>query len=290
MKQIRIGIVGAESSHAGAIADVINIKKWIKGFKVDYIWGETKDAADKTAANYCIPNIVENPSQMMDKIDAVLIAHRDGKHHLKAAMPFIKAGIPAFIDKPLCCRLSEGKKFMDLCSKSNVPITSFSVLPLQVSFKKFLKKLPSAGKLLAASIQGTCNVNGPYGGVYFLGPHLVEMALSAFGNNIEEVSLQENRGNGVCKFFYDDSLIVTLNCIPSGMNAYGITIIGDKKCSYEPIPFDSNWYITGIQTFTRMFKTGKMPYAYESLLKPVQILEALEKSLHSGKNEKLKTY
>lgn len=287
---MKIGIIGTESSHSSAIANIINIKKMIKGYKVEYLWGENKETTKKTAIDNHIPRIVENPSEMLDKIDAVLILHRDGKYHLRAAKPFIKAGIPAFIDKPLCCKFTEGRKFLEYCSKDNVAVTSFSVLIFQASFRNILKKLPCVGKIISASICGTCDVRGPYGGVYFLGSHLVEMAIQAFGNQIEKVYLTENKSNGICNLFYKDGLIVTINCIPNGINSYVINVIGTKKSISETIQFDSNLYLTGVKTFTEMFKTGKMPLSYERILKPVQILEAMNMSLESKRIEKIKAY
>jgi hypothetical protein len=38
---MKIGIIGAENSHTAAIAKLINVEQKIKGFSVDYVWGET---------------------------------------------------------------------------------------------------------------------------------------------------------------------------------------------------------------------------------------------------------
>ncbi len=36
---MRIGIVGAENSHAVAIAKTLNIERAVPGFEVTYVWG-----------------------------------------------------------------------------------------------------------------------------------------------------------------------------------------------------------------------------------------------------------
>ena len=42
---------------------------------------------------------------MLGKIDALIVDHRHAKFHLEAATPFVKAGIPTFVDKPFCYRV-----------------------------------------------------------------------------------------------------------------------------------------------------------------------------------------
>ena len=51
---MRIGIIGAENSHTAAIAKVINVDKLVKGFTVDYVWGETKEYAKTAAKAGCV--------------------------------------------------------------------------------------------------------------------------------------------------------------------------------------------------------------------------------------------
>lgn len=106
---MNIAIIGAENSHAAAISSIINIEKKIRGFRVTHIWGETKAYAKQTAQKGNIPEIVKDPNEMIGSIDALIVDHRHGKHHLAAAEPFIEKKIPVFIDKPFCYRLNKGK-------------------------------------------------------------------------------------------------------------------------------------------------------------------------------------
>jgi hypothetical protein len=50
---------------------------------------------------------------------------------------------------------------------------------------------------------------------------------------------------------------------------------------------DKDPYLNGIRTFTTMFRTGTEPIPHADILKPVLVLEALERSLASGKVEKV---
>lgn len=73
---MNIGVIGAENTHAVDIAKFINVEKKIRGFTVDYIWGETRQFAEEAAKKGDIPNIVENTEDMLGKIDALIVDHR----------------------------------------------------------------------------------------------------------------------------------------------------------------------------------------------------------------------
>jgi hypothetical protein len=115
---MRIGIIGAENSHTIGFGKMFNTDKKFPGIEVKYVWGETEEFAKKAMEKGNIPNMVSNPNDMLGKIDALIVDHRHPKYHLEAAAPFVKAGIPTFIDKPFCYRVSEGKEFLAMAREA----------------------------------------------------------------------------------------------------------------------------------------------------------------------------
>ncbi|MHC4887506.1 MAG: Gfo/Idh/MocA family protein [Planctomycetota bacterium] len=284
---MKIGIIGAENSHTAAIAKVINVDKKVKGFTVDYVWGETDDFAKAAAKAGSIPNIVKKPAEMMGKIDAVICDHRHPKFHLKSVTPFIKAGIPTFVDKPLCYRAKEGKEFFALAKKCKTPVTSFSVLNHQKSFAKFVKKAGTLGEMKTAAFYGPSDLKSPYGGVFFYGIHQIDIALDLCGEDVKKVLMTKNGENATGQLMYADGRMVTINLVKAGMPGSAATFVGTGGTHHAPITMDASPYLEGVKTFTKMFKTGKEPISYARMLKPVQVLEALQKSQTSGKVEKV---
>ncbi|OHB60115.1 MAG: hypothetical protein A2Y12_09210 [Planctomycetes bacterium GWF2_42_9] len=282
-----IGIIGAENSHATAIAKAINVEGKVKGFTVGYIWGETAEFAQKAAELGKIPNVVSDPSKMLGKVDAIVVDHRHGQYHLKAALPFVKQGSPVFIDKPLCCRAKDGAEFLKIAHNFKAPVTSFGVVPLQRSFINFMRKLEKIGNIYSGAVYGPCDIKSPYGGVFFYGIHQVEMALHAFGYDVEKVLVVKNDKNAIGQLFYKNGKTIVLNLIESGCSGFSITAAGDKGNIHEVISFDKEMFLPGIKKFTAMFKSKVEPLSYQQILKPVQVLEAMEKSIKSGKSEKV---
>jgi hypothetical protein len=284
---MKIGIIGSENSHSLAIAKTINIEKKVKNFSVEFLWGETKKLAQTTAKEGKIPNIVENPLEMLGKIDALIVDHRHPKYHLDAALPFIKKGIPVFIDKPLCFNSAKGEKFLKLAKQTGSPVTSFSVVPEQKKFSQFILKKNKMGRVLAGATYGVCDADSPYGGIFFYGIHQVEMALQAFGFNVDRVFISRNSNGATGQLIYSDDKIITLNFIKEGCSGFSIGAVGEKGGVFENITYDKEIYLAGIKTFTRMFKTRQEPQTHENLLVPIKILEALARSLKSHKVERV---
>lgn len=285
--QMKIGIIGAENSHTAAIAKALNVDKLVKGFTVDSVWGETEKFAKDAAKAGQIPNIVAKPRDMLGKIDALIVDHRHAKYHLKPALPFIEKGVPTFIDKPFCYRAAEGKEFLKVARKHKTSVTSFSVVPHQKSFQRFAKKLPDLGTIKAARTWGSCDLKSPWGGVFFYGIHQVDMALVAFGYNVSSVLVTKNGNGATAQLMYSDGKIVTMDCVKEGCPGFGLAAVGEKGTLCQEVKFDANIYLGGIREFTKMFKTGVEPVKYEHMLKPVQVLEALETSVKTGQVEKV---
>jgi len=280
-----LGIIGAENSHSKAIATIINVEKKMKGFSVGYLWGETAAFANDTAEAGRIPNIVKKPNDMLGNVDAVLVDHRHPKYHLPAVRPFVERGIPVFVDKPFCFDPKEGAAFLKLVKKTGAPVTSFSVVPMQASFQKFKKDMEGIGKVVAGSTYGPCDLESPWGGVFFYGIHQVEMALMAFGYDVKSALITKNGNGATGQLLYRDGKIVTMNLVKEGAPRFGISAIGSDGAVHSGLPMDKSPYLKGVKTFCGMFRTGVAPIPHDLILRPVQVLDALARSKKSGRVE-----
>ena len=74
----------------------------IAGASVCAVCCDRRCDAEHVAKLSRIPEVVDRPEDMIGKVDAVIIATDIGSEHVRRAKPFIEAGLPVFIDKPLC--------------------------------------------------------------------------------------------------------------------------------------------------------------------------------------------
>ncbi|CAL66990.1 Gfo/Idh/MocA family oxidoreductase [Christiangramia forsetii] len=82
--------------------------------KVTHIWTQDIATSKHIAAAAKIEIVVENLEDMVGEVDAVLLARDDAENHYKMALPFLKSGIPIFIDKPLALSVFEANKILDV--------------------------------------------------------------------------------------------------------------------------------------------------------------------------------
>ena len=82
-----------------------------EGFRVTHAWTQDPEVTKKLCKACLIPNPVTKPEEMIGSVDAVIIARDDYETHFRMAIPFLKAGMHVFVDKPLSLDIEELNKF-----------------------------------------------------------------------------------------------------------------------------------------------------------------------------------
>jgi len=286
LKPVRIGIIGAENSHTIGYGKLFNIDKKFPGCEVVYVWGETEEFARNAMKKGSIPNMVKDPKEMMGKIDALIVDHRHAKYHLEPATPFVKAGIPTFIDKPFCYRVEEGRKFLSMARKSGTPVSSYSGIAQSLATFDIKEQVASLGEINQVIRYGPVDLDSKYGGVFFYGVHIVQPLLFIFGDDVEKVKVTREGTNGNAVLVFQSGLYATLifKRVSYGWETYAETKEGmvELKSSVEETDPPKH-YVDMVE----MFRTGKEPRSHESILKCVAVLEALERSASSQNWEKV---
>jgi hypothetical protein len=276
-KPLRIGIIGAENSHTAGFGKLFNIDKKFPGAEIKYVWGETDAFARSAMEKGAIPNQVQHPEEMLGKIDALIVDHRHPKFHLEPALPFIKEGIPTFIDKPFCYRAAEGKEFLQLAKKRGTPVTSYSSIAHSTGTFDCIGQLKATGAITQVLRTGTADFESEYGGIFFYGIHVVEPLIYMFGDDIKEVKVTRNGKLGTAALRFASGLFATLvfKAKAYGWETYIET--GDKWTELKPRVEETD-PPKNYADMVEMFSTGKEPRTHQSILNGVSILEALEKS------------
>ncbi len=286
---MRIGIVGAENSHTVAIAKTLNTERAVPGFEVTYVWGETPELAAKASEDGRIPNVVADSQEMLGKVDAVLVDHRHGKYHLEAARPFVEAGVPVFVDKPLTTDLDEGIAFVRLAKAKKVPVTSYSVLSLQQSSLAFAEEMKGIGSLRSLVTAGPVDIESQYGGVFFYAVHQVDLICNLVEATPTSVSTVRQGKDGIATLTFDSGAFAVVHCLKDGWGAgFLATAYGSEKVAHATLGFDQNAYLSGIKRFCTMFETKVEPVPPATYLRPVAVLAAMQKSFDTKRAMRVK--
>ena len=97
---------GDEIARAGypAVAAYLHANRDTLGLpaaQVTHVWAQEREVAQHIASSSGIPATVDTLADMVGQVDAVILARDDPENHKEMSRPFIEAGIPIFIDKPL---------------------------------------------------------------------------------------------------------------------------------------------------------------------------------------------
>jgi len=281
-EKIVIGIIGAENSHTAGFGKLFNIDKKFPGVEVKYVWGETDEFAKRAMERGNIPNQVKDPQEMMGKIDALIVDHRHAKYHLDAARPFVKEGIPTFIDKPFCYRVAEGKEFLEMAREAGTPVTSYSSIAHSAATLDIKKQVEEMGDIHQVIRTGRVDLDSEYGGVFFYGVHSVQPLMVMFGENIERVRVTRNGSHGNASLGFTDGLFATL-VFRNKVYGWNTFVETDKEVKELKSGVEEPDPAIAYTDMVEMFRTGKEPRSHQSILNCVSVLEALEKSAENEK-------
>lgn len=98
----------------------------IDGVRVTEVFCDDRKDAEHVSALSRVPRVVETPQAMIGAVDAVLIATDVGGEHVARARSFVEAGVPIFIDKPLCDNAEDLAIFENWVAKGAAILSSSS--------------------------------------------------------------------------------------------------------------------------------------------------------------------
>ncbi len=272
----KVGIIGSENSHAAAFSEIFNLSGTYDDVRVTAIWGEDMEASRKIAEK-CHVEIVK-PMDMLHQVDAVMVTSRNGALHWGYVRPFIEAGKPAFVDKPLANDYAEAKSIIDLAAEKRVPLVGGSSLKLiadTLALKEAADEARAKGELLGGNVYAPVSLDNPYGGFYFYSSHLIEIALTIFGYDPVAVNAVRTQA-GVAVLLEYASYAVTLNYTESAYNYGGVVLTKGGAIGREINMGDA--YAREVASFVNMLRTGESDVPARHLALPVRVLNAIEAS------------
>ncbi len=286
----RIGILGSDNSHALAFAKLCNLpmengEYRYPDVRITAIYGNdddpkhTKDVAEQGAIEF----IAEKPEDFIGKVDAVMVVYRKGSLHVPAILPFVEAGYPVWIDKPIAVSVEDINRLREAVERNNTLVTGGSTLKYNYEVQTLQNKVKSGvlGTVTGGAMNFPGDVDSPYDGLFFYGSHLCEMCLTIFGYDVKSVYASKLSHNNICVIAkYEDKQV----CL-SYQELYqhtAVSVYGTETTATMEI--DASFiYRLGFEKWLEMLRTGRMPLCFDDLVQPVYMLNAIQKSIDEGR-------
>ncbi|MDD2284985.1 MAG: Gfo/Idh/MocA family oxidoreductase [Paludibacter sp.] len=287
--EIRVGIIGLDTSHAPEFVKSLNAeisKPEYAGFKVvaAYPYGSKtiKSSYDRIpkyteeVKKYGV-KISNSIEEMLKEVDCVMLETNDGNLHLEQALLIFKAGKPVFIDKPIGANLAQAIAIYKMAEKYHVPLFSSSALRYSPDNQKLRKG--EMGKVFGVDAFSPGRMEPSHADLAWYTIHGVEIMYTIMGKGCESVQRTNTEGSDFIVGKWSDGRIGTVRGIRDGMSSYGGLAITDKNVvpaggysGYDPL----------LVEIVQFFKTKVPPISKEETLEIFAFIEAADMSKEKG--------
>lgn len=287
----KIVILGCENSHADTFLSFIKDDPKYSDVEVLGVHSEDDGAADTLKEKYGVP-VLPSYDAAVGKVDGVIVTARRGGDHYRFVKPYIASGVPVFIDKPITISEDEAVKMAKEFAANGVRMTGGSscVHESVVQELKRDRETEEGGKTLGGFVRCPVSLNNAYGGFYFYCEHLIGIASTIFGFYPDSVKAFVNGGNITVVFRYKDYDVTGL--FTDGNYIYYAMRASEKsvKGSEFPITGESPCFRIEFDEFYDLLKGGEMKKSYSDFIAPVFVMNAVKRSIDSGKEEKVNKF
>lgn len=284
---LRLGIVGLDTSHVTAFTEILNdpaAKGHVPGavvvaaFKggspdIESSWSRV-DGYTKTLQDKYGVKLYDTIEELCRNVDAVLIENVDGRPHLAAARPVIAARKPLYIDKPMAASVADVREIFRLAAAANVPI--FSSSSLRFASNTLAVRAGSIGTVTNAVTSSPAHLEKTHPDLFWYGVHGVESLYTVMGTGCESVRRGTNAEGGIqVTGRWKDGRIGTFSegkgYSGQAQGPRGNQAVGSYD-GYAPL----------VEAIVRFFQTGVAPVKPEETIEIFTFMEAADESKRRG--------
>lgn len=235
-----------------------------------------REEAEHMARAALIPTVYDRPEEMIGNVDAVIVATDDGNEHVERCRPFVEAGIPMFIDKPLVNTEEDLRTFVKW-RKEGAKFISSSSLRYKKGNEILYQNHYEFGKLFhiistMAKKYETYGIHALEGIYPFLGPGFVSVRNTG---TYEHAVLHIKHKSGC-----DVSVIQGI-----GMAGAGVILMG-TNASRQLVDSDSYYsFKKQLDVFVHWLRTGEEPFPFEETVELMKLIIGGIRSREEGGRE-----
>jgi len=243
--------------------------------RVTCVWTQDRKISESIAGSAGIETIVKTPEDMAGMVDAVLLSRDDPENHVEMARPFIDAGIPVFIDKPVAITHEDLAWFSGENAKGKL-IMSCSSMRYSNECRSAKTEAESLGRIELVTAIGKKDW-------IRYGVHLLE-AIAAFLDDPVPVRVK-NAGSpekDVVCIEYDNGIRVVVSIFMDISSVFQITVFGRKGWRLIDIRNSYSMFRDNIIEFIRSVQEGRSRLEFRKTENIIRTLIAGKESLEQG--------
>jgi len=278
---IRLGLLGVNTSHADAFSRILNgdgeTPAAIKGASITAIWGQDAARVNELAGRHRIKHMVEEPDDLLGEVDGVLVVDDTdgGALHASLARPFLEAGLPVFVDKPMTTTYEDAVGLFELAARTGAPLLSCSALRFAAELEPARAELERIGRLSSVVSVGP-------GDWYYYGVHAVELLAAVTGTGAVSVYRHAFDQRDLAVIPFADGPVAVVETLRDAAYVFELTAYGEHGHTSFTVTDHAAFYTNTMREVVRMIERGRSPLRPEETLEVLAILQAGERSGNSG--------
>ena len=317
--EIRLGIVGCgpygHRSYISFITGAMGNRVHGSQFRITHLWGDDyhRNYAGSLAAKMDDESFnpgpqlakkigaefVQRPIEMFGNIDAVMVMDFDRSAEL--AVPFLRKGIPTFVNRPFAATMADGRAIVSAAEESGTALFTGSLVPWMVETRK-LKSQVNRDTLVSFQSDALSRTYGQYVS------HGLEFIYGIVGGQLRRARLTGWNGSGGFDPSILPPLLVELEYMPvgdtppcrgtmyastyhfphywwfRGCHTDGRVVEGDiiNHDGLARSDVENEWYVPFLAMVEQVFRTNTSPETGTDILHKLGTLIAGHKSAMNG--------
>lgn len=285
---LRIGIIGTDSSHSVAFAGLLNNDSHshhVRGGKIthafrfssaDFELSRSREEAFSSRLQHEYHLSLCSLEELRSCCDAIMLLSADGRQRLQQFEQIIQWRKPLFIDKPLALHAETARRMLQLSRQYDVPLMSSSALRYSIQLTDALKHIDRAA--IDKVIVNCPLIIEPTQRRYFwYGIHGVEMLYAILGKGCQQVSVKMSAEAETLVGIWENGAVGEVQCCydqaqPFTVEIYCRTTVVNIKIADGHIPF----YASLLERMIAFFQSGISDIDPEETLEIISFMEVAE--------------
>lgn len=294
-EMLRFGMVGLDTSHATAFAELLHDTahpQHVSGGRVvvAYPGGSSDFELSRTRVDGFTAELrerfgvamVDTLAEVAETSDAILLESVDGRVHRTQFEQLVSYGKPIFVDKPFALSGSDAVAMLALAKTYGTPVLSCSALrfsqPLQAALGQ-----TDGDEIIGVDTAGPMALEPTQPGLFWYGIHCAEMLFTVLGSDCRRVASVTNAQHDVVVGEWGDGRIGTIRGNRLGNTKFSCLVHRASHSSFIDVSgSETPFYASLLAEIVRFCRTGVPPVAPRDTLQLIRFIEAANRSRETG--------
>lgn len=236
----------------------------MEGWAITHAWTQDPESTNKLCAACHIPHGVSDYREFLGKVDAVIIARDDYQVHYEISKPFLEAGLPVFIDKPLSVEPFELRFYKPYLETGQL---------MSCSGMRYARELDEPRAALATYgrvklIRGAIVLSWENYGI-----HLLDAVFGMISTHPVSVQMLP-ADHSSASIRMDDGALVQIDALGECARAFHLEIFGTERVGAFDITDNFSMFRRMLWEFLESIRTGRPAIPLERTMELMSVLIA----------------